>query len=243
MNDEGWSAREAQQRARLNRRQALVGGGLLAAATAGFVFKPRQTENFLGTAKLDDLVPKQFAGWQFNTASGLVLPPADQLRDKIYSQLLTRVYTRDGVPPVMVLIAYSGAQDGTIQVHRPEVCYPASGYKLTKVEPHTTELAPGIGVPSREMVAETEVRREQLIYWTRLGNHFPRTWTDQRTSVVAENFAGIIPDGVLVRLSSTGNGLLTPLLDMFARDLYGAVGPRMRRVLLGSTLGNPKPGK
>ncbi len=243
MNDESWKTRDAQGRARFSRRQTLIGGSLLVAATVGFALKPRRTENYLGTAKLDDLVPKQFAGWQFNTASGLVLPPADQLRDKIYSQLLTRVYMRDGAPPIMLLIAYSGAQDGTIQVHRPEVCYPASGYKLTKVEPHTTVLAPGIGVPSREMVAETEVRREQLIYWTRLGNHFPRAWSDQRTAVIAENFAGIIPDGVLVRLSSTGNGTVTPLLDTFARDLYDAVGPRMRQVLLGSALGNPKPGK
>ena len=42
------------------------------------------------------------------------------------------------------------------------------------------------------------------------------------------------PDGVLVRLSSAGNGVLTPLLDAFARDLYQAVGPRMRQVLLGT---------
>ena len=242
MNDEGWAVREAKEQALLNRRQTLIGGALVAAAAAGFAFKPRRTENFLGTAKLEDLVPKQFAGWQFNTASGLVLPPSDQLRDKIYSQLLTRVYAREGLPSVMLLIAYSGAQDGTIQVHRPEVCYPASGYKLTKVEPHTTMLAPGIAVPTREIIAETDVRREQLVYWTRLGNHFPRAWADQRTAVIAENFAGIIPDGVLVRMSSTGNGTVTPLLDMFARDLYHAVGPRMRQVLLGSTLSHPTPG-
>lgn len=243
MNDEGWSAQETETRAGLNRRQTLIGGSLLAAATAGLAFKPRHTENFLGTAKLEDLVPKQFSGWQFNTASGLVLPPADQLRDKIYSQLLTRVYAREGSPPIMLLIAYSGAQDGTIQVHRPEVCYPASGYKLTKIEPHTTMLAPGIGVPTREIIAETDVRREQLVYWTRVGHHFPRAWADQRMAVVAENFAGFIPDGVLVRLSSTANGQVTALLDMFARDLYRAVGPRMHQVLLGSTMPNLTPGR
>ena len=237
MNDERWIARQTEERSRLTRRQTLIGGAFLAAATAGLALKPRRTENQLGTAKLEDLVPKQFAGWQFNTASGLVLPPADQLRDKIYSQLLTRVYVREGAAPVMLLIAYSGAQDGTLQVHRPEVCYPASGYRLTNVEAHTTMLAPGIAVPTREILAETDVRREQLIYWTRLGSHFPRTWSEQRTAVIAENFAGVIPDGVLVRMSSAGNGSLTPLLDTFARDLYRAVGPRMRQVLLGSTLG------
>lgn len=220
--------------ANLSRRQTLIGSGFLLAAATSLVLKPRRTENLLGNAKLDDLVPKQIGGWQFNTASGLVLPPSDQLRDKIYSQLLTRVYVRDGQPPVMLLIAYSGSQDGTLQVHRPEVCYPASGYRLTRVEPHTLPLAPGITLPTREIVAETDVRREQLVYWTRQGSHFPTTWGEQRRAVIAENFAGIIPDGVLVRLSSAGNGVLTPLLDAFARDLYQAVGPRMRQVLLGT---------
>ena len=239
MNDERWMSRVAAERSRMTRRQTLIGGGLLAAAAAGLVLKPRRQENLLGSAKLENLVPKQFGDWRFNTASGLVLPPADQLRDQVYSQLLTRVSVHDDRPPVMLLIAYSGSQDGSLQVHRPEVCYPASGYRLTQTEPHTVPLAPGVAVPGREIVAETDVRREQLIYWTRQGSHFPTQWSEQRTAVIAENFAGIIPDGVLVRLSSAGGAGVTPFLDAFARDLYGAIGPRMRRVLLGPTLGGP----
>lgn len=237
MNDEHWVSRIAQERSRLSRRQMLIGGSFLVAATAGLVLKPRQQENLLGSAKLDDLLPKQFAGWRFNTASGLVLPPADQLRDKIYSQLLTRVYIRDGQPPVMLLIAYSGSQDGTIQIHRPEVCYPASGYKLTSVQSHAVPLAPGIAVPARAILAETNVRSEQLIYWTRQGRHFPTSWAEQKTAVIAENVAGVVPDGVLVRMSGIGDGTLIPMLDGFARDLYAAIGPQMRRVLLGPAMG------
>ena len=235
MNDERWIAREAQQRAQLSRRQTLIGGAFLAASITGLALIPRRTQNLLGTAKLDDLVPRRIGGWQFNSASGLVLPPADQLRDKLYSQLLTRSYVREGESPVMLLIAYSGAQDGTLQVHRPEVCYPAGGFRLTRVEPHTVSLAPGLAVAGRAIVAETDVRHEQLIYWTRLGSHFPTRWSEQHLAVAAENFAGIIPDGVLVRLSSTGVGDQTAVLDGFARDLVGAVGPRMRQVLLGPT--------
>lgn len=233
MNDEHWIARGSQNRARPTRRETLMGAAFLAAATAGFVLKPRRTENLLGTAKLDDLVPRELGGWRFNTASGLVLPPADQLRDKIYSQLLTRVYVRDGMAPVMLLIAYSGAQDGTVQVHRPEICYPASGYRLTRLEPHTVTLAPGSVIPSRAIVAETDVRREQLIYWTRLGRHFPTQWSGQRLAVTAENFAGVIPDGVLVRVSTTGAGEQIAMLDDFVRELIRDGGAQLRRVLLG----------
>ena len=233
MNDERWIARETEVRTRLSRRQAVIGGAFLAAAAAGLALKPRHTENLLGNAKLDDLIPKRISGWQFNTASGLVLPPADQLRDKLYSQLLTRAYVREGSAPVMLLIAYSGAQDGTIQIHRPEVCYPASGYRLTTIEPRTVPLTASLAVPARAIVAETETRREQLIYWTRLGSHFPTRWIEQRMAVTAENFAGIIPDGVLVRVSSTGDGDQMPVLGDFARELVHSIGPQARQVLLG----------
>lgn len=234
MNDERWIAREAQAQARLTRRQTLIGGAFLAAAVAGVALQPRRLQNLLAAAKLDDLVPRQIGDWQFNTASGLVLPPADQLRDKLYSQLLTRSYMREGAAPIMLLIAYSGAQDGTLQIHRPEVCYPASGFQLSSNVLHRVPLAAGsAGIPARAIVAETELRREQLIYWTRLGSHFPTRWIDQHVAVTAENFAGIVPDGVLVRISSTGTGDQIPELDDFARELVRSVGPRMRRVLLG----------
>ncbi|WP_254602761.1 exosortase-associated protein EpsI, V-type, partial [Sphingomonas bacterium] len=216
---------------------ALIGGALALAAGAGWAMQPHRTENLLGRAKLDDLVPKEFGRWAFDTASGLVLPPEDQLRDKLYSQLLTRTYAAQGGAAVMLLIAYSGAQDGTVQVHRPEVCYPASGYRLTSNEPHRVAIAPGVAVPTRAILAETEVRREQLIYWTRLGSHFPTSWAAEHSAVAAENFTGVVPDGVLVRVSSVASGVVTPMLDAFARDLYAAVGPQMRQVLLGPSAG------
>lgn len=237
MNDERWLAREAQFQARISRRQTLIGGALLATAVAGLALKPRRSENLLGAARLEDLVPKQIGDWQYFTASGLVLPPADQLRDEIYSQILTRTYVRDGDTSVMLLIAYSGAQDGTISVHRPEVCYPAGGFRLSHLEPHVFPLAPGVTVPGRAIIADNDVRHEQLLYWTRLGNHFPDRWSEQHLAVAAENFSGIIPDGVLVRLSSVGTGNRFPMLDGFAQELFRSVGPLMRRVLLGPTAG------
>ncbi|QKS01995.1 EpsI family protein [Sphingomonas sp. CL5.1] len=211
----------------------LLGGALLATAAAGFALMPRRVEKLLGDAKLDKLVPENFAGWRYQAASGLVLPPADQLRDKIYSQFVTRAYTRADGAAVMLLIAYSGAQDGTIQVHRPEICYPASGYKLTQIAGHETPLAPGLTIPSRYIVAEADLRREQLIYWTRVGDYFPAKWSAQRLAVIKENFSGVIPDGVLVRMSAVGADDARGLLDSFARDLYAAVGPRLRQVLVG----------
>lgn len=217
----------------LGRREVILAGALLAAAGTAFAMTPHRRENYLGSEKLEALVPKAFAGWSFDTSSGLVLPPADQLRDQIYNQILARSYQHADGSQVMLLIAYNGSQDGTLQVHRPEVCYPASGFKLTQIEDRITPITSTIQIPSRYIVAETELRYEQLIYWTRLGNHFPRKWAEQKWAVMQENLEGLIPDGVLVRISVVTQGDARPTLDRFAGDLYRSVGPRMRSVLVG----------
>lgn len=219
--------------AAVSRRQMAAGVTLLAASGAAYALTPRTVLRTLGTAKLDKLVPHAFGGWRFEANSGLVLPPADQLRDRIYSELLTRVYRHADGSVMMLLIAYAGTQDGSIQVHRPEVCYPASGFRLTDIEDHDVKLAPGVEVPSRYIVAETELRSEKMIYWTRLGHLFPRKWSAQRLAVMEENLKGIIPDGVLVRISTLGQGDGRPGLDRFASAMFGAVGAQMKSVLVG----------
>lgn len=216
-----------------SRRELLLGGMMLAAAGTALWATPRRYQALLGKSKLNDLVPRTFDGWSMEAVSGLVLPPPDQMSDQIYKELVTRTYSRPGQPSVMLLIAYGGSQGGVLQVHRPEVCYPAGGYRLTRIEPHVTPLAPGIEVPSRFIRAESDVRTEQIVYWTRLGSHFPRTWREQRVAVLEENLVGIVPDGVLVRLSTLAPGPVEGALDGFAASLYRAVGARMRSVLVG----------
>ena len=215
------------------RRQFLLGASCLAAATITFVRKPRLDDSFMGATKLADIVPTHFAGWNFVTASGLVLPPQDQLSSKIYHELVTRVYSRDDGQSVMLLIAYGGSQDGVVQIHRPEICYPAAGYILTTVQDHVAKLAPHVLIPSRFIIADSPSRKEQMIYWTRLGHDFPRRWSEQRLSVFEQNLEGIIPDGVLVRVSTDNPDASPSILDEFAADLYGAANSLLRRLLAG----------
>jgi len=216
------------------RRELLIGAGCLVASGTALAMKPRHQIEFLGGAKIETLVPTRFGEWAFVASSGLVLPPQDQLQDKLYTQLLTRTYANAAGAEMMLLIAYNASQDGVVQVHRPEVCYPASGYRLTTIAEHAVPLAPKLAVPSRYIVAETGLRREEIIYWTRLGSYFPRRWSDQRWAVFRQNLRGDIPDGLLVRISSIAPEVGVASLDAFARDLYAGVGPRMRRVLVGN---------
>lgn len=216
-----------------SRRELLIGGGFVLAAATAFAMKPRTHLNMLGGSKIEALVPQRFAGWSFLAASGLVLPPEDQLEKQLYSELLTRTYTNSRGMQMMLLIAYNGSQDGVVQIHRPEICYPAGGFKLTQIDEHSIPLKSGLDIPSRFIVAETGLRREQIIYWTRLGQFFPRRWSEQRWAVFEQNLEGKIPDGLLVRISSISPDVTAADLDGFARELYASVGPTMQRVLVG----------
>lgn len=218
----------------LNRRNMLIGGAMLAAVGVAYARQPTLSDPLLGKRKLDDVVPKTLGPWQFQTASGLVLPPPDQMRDEIYSDLLTRVYYAPNGDGVMLLIAYSGSQDGVIQVHRPEVCYPASGYTLTRTEERPLDIG-SREIPTRFIVAEGGGRLEQLIYWTRLGPSFPTTWLQQRVDVIEENLKGLIPDGVLVRISTNAQDSETgiAILERFAGDFIAALPAVGRRVMIG----------
>ena len=216
------------------RREMLIGGACSLAAITAFAMRPRQQVAYLGSRTIADMVPLQFASWSFVSSSGLILPPKDQLQSEIYSQLLTRTYVNQSGTSVMLLIAYSPAQDGVVQIHRPEVCYPAGGFKLVEIDEHETPLRNGFFIPSRYIVAETPVRREKIMYWTRVGKDFPRRWSEQRWAVFEQNLHGQIPDGLLVRMSSTDQGGDAAVLDRFASDLYQNVGKPMRQVLVGS---------
>ncbi len=90
----------------------------------------------------------------------------------LYSQLVTRVYSDGSGPPIMLLVAQSATQTGILQIHRPEICYTAGGYELSAIEPHMVKLPSG-EIPTLSMSATSNARTEQLIYWTRIGDHLP----------------------------------------------------------------------
>jgi len=187
----------------MDRRKMLL--GLLFASSAGVSFarQPRQRIDYLGSIKLDSLIPKIVGQWKFATTSGLVVPPEDNLASGLYSQLLTRVYVDSENPPIMLLIAQSAAQTGLLQIHRPEFCYPAGGFQLSPIA-QVTIRANGRAFTVNQLTATAPGRIEQILYWTRVGNAMPATWAQQRLTTAIDSLKGIIPDAVLIRVSTIG---------------------------------------
>jgi EpsI family protein len=218
----------------ITRRKFALGLAFASVAGVAAARQPSKNVDYLGKAKLEDVLPEKVGRWTFVSNSGLVVPPEDQLARALYSQLLTRTYMDEAGNGIMLLVAQSGSQSGILQIHRPEFCYTAGGYTLTPSVPHPVQL-PGRELPALSISATREARTEQIVYWTRIGSHLPTSWTQQRLAVAMDNLKGFIPDAVMVRVSTYGNDkpLAYADVDEFIRALMAKVTPQVRRVLIG----------
>jgi EpsI family protein len=212
-----------------DRRKFLIGALFCGAAGLAAWRSPTIHLDRLGRQKLDDLVPKQIGNWKFVADSGLVVPPNDPLLNALYSQQLTRVYSDGSNPPVMLLMAQSGSQTGFLQVHRPDFCYRASGYQISPVSPHPIDLGSQI-LPASMMDATSGGPVEHVVFWTRIGDRTPTSWTAQKLAVAEQNLRGIIPDAILIRLSviSSDGSAARAAIDAFVRQMLDAI-PATRR--------------
>lgn len=219
----------------LDRRKVVLGLGLVAASGIAQARLPVPVVPRIKEERFTALIPNKIGGFTFDSESGLVLPPSDALSDRLYDSLVTRTYSNAAGQVVMLLVAYNNKQDGVLQIHRPEVCYPAGGYTLTSVDPIDVPITQANALPAQIFGANSEARNEVVLYWTRVGDTYPRRWLDQRWAVAEANLRGIVPDGVLARVSTIGNDFprTTPLLTTFIRDLHRASGPQMRGLLFG----------
>lgn len=217
-----------------DRRKFLTGLLFGSAAAIAYVRRPRVRLDYLGSDKLETLIPKTIGPWKYETASGLVVPPDDPFEKLIYAQVLTRIYADGKNPPIMLLIAQNGSQTGFLQIHRPEVCYTAGGYQISPVTAHPIAVNGKI-VPANRMDATAGGPTEHVVYWTRVGDRIPPNWRDQKLAVAEQNLEGVIPDAILVRVSTVNNDAAAALatIDEFVAAMLNSIPPNRRSVLIG----------
>lgn len=218
-------------------RRALLAGGTLAAATGlAALLKPRKAEHRIGKAKLEDLVPATLGRWSFYTRSGVVLPELEKTVEG-YDQLLSRVYEAPGLPSVMLVIAYGSTQGGSLQLHRPEICYPSQGFTLSDTRLVPLNVGGKAPLPSRTFTARRDSRIEQVLYWSRISEWFPRSSFEEYRAILAAILNGAVPDGALVRFSAIDPDPVRTrvLLQDFAKELLNAI-PRQARSIVSGKL-------
>lgn len=218
------------------RRDLLIGGLYVAAAGAALARAPNRRRPRLESGGLEKMVPDQLGSWRYASNEGVILPTADELRDRLYDNIVSRTYLAPAAPPVMLMLAYNSEQDGVLQIHRPEACYKAGGFALTPPTPVAVTVAPGRTIAATQFAATAPDRLEQVLYWTREGDRIPNSWLGQKRDLLLANLEREVPDGMLVRVST----LLTEaaagqrLLGDFVHALLAASPARLRELLIGS---------
>lgn len=228
----------------VSRRDALFGAACVAALGTAEYLRPRNRILLMPKgARLTSMVPPRFGDWAMGGGGDIVIPKIPgSLADRLYGDQVARNYVQAGATPtdVMLLIAYGGSQNDSLQLHRPEVCYPAIGFPIVSRRLATLQLAPGAVIPVVMLTAQSGERVEDIMYWTRLGERLPQTSDEQRLVRFQAAFAGDIPDGVLVRASAVRDDAQGAprfgLLENFLRSMTIAMRPAERRALIGTKI-------
>src|SRR6267378_4531886 len=119
-----------------NRIALLITGLMFAASVGAIVARPTTKASDLGQALLD----------------------------KLYSQILTRTYVNSAGYRIMLSLAYGSDQRGSLQAHKPEVCYPAQGFALQANEAASIATSYG-AIPVRRLLTSLGARKEPVTYW------------------------------------------------------------------------------
>lgn len=222
----------------MNRRHLVFGSIALGALGTAETLRPRRRVILLQKTTVSQAMPRTFPGWDSEDTSGLVSPEqAGKLAKSLYSEMVSRnYYTSAGVGPIMLLAAYGDTQSDLLQLHRPETCYPAVGFSLKLSEPRNIAIGSKI-LPARRVIAETEQRVENIIYWTRIGERLPQSAAEQRNARLKNAMDGIVGDGILMRCSMLGEPEeCFPVLEGFVPQFIRAIAPAQRKAFVGSAL-------
>lgn len=221
----------------IRRRDLIMAGLALTAAGTAEALRPRKKLILLKGGKIDTLVPKAFGTWTAEGSNGLVSPDqAGKLAKSLYSEIVERIYhdNKTGAA-VMVLAAYGDTQSDLLQLHRPESCYPAVGFTIRSTRPKNLSLPGGAQLPVREVVATSEGRTENIVYWTRIGESLPQSASEQRKARFNDAVHGYVSDGILFRCSALGESAVCfELLEAFVPALLEATQRNGRPVLIGT---------
>lgn len=221
------------------RRTALFTGAALATSAAfGQWARPTRRMADMGPRlDLEAAIPRSFKDWQIDANVPVLLPAPDvqaQL-DAIYNQVLARTYADGRGNQVMLSIAYGGDQSKGTRAHRPEVCYPAQGFDLMAQRADQLPLPMG-QLPVRRLVTRLGSRIEPVTYWIVVGEQVATSGTQQKLAEMRYGLQGLIPDGLLMRVSTLDGDAQRAwqVQARFVADLASAIDPTRRSRFIGS---------
>jgi EpsI family protein len=220
----------------------IIAGGFLAALAAmSPLLEPhRILARELPPLHLESDVPTRMGDWRQDDSIHAILPSPDvqEQLDKIYSQQLSRTYVNSVGNRIMLVIAYGEDQTGKESVaHLPEGCYPAQGFVISPRPARPVPLE-GRELGVTRLVASHGARVEPITYWTTVGGKTFHSDLQRRYSRIRTALDGVIPDGMLVRVSSIDRDEQRAFLlhDDFVMALRANLAPKVLPRVLGDAL-------
>jgi len=211
---------------------------MLVAAAGAAATPTRRLAQELPPLDLETDVPQRFGNW---TTDRLVVPvlPAAEVQEKLaalYNKLLTRTYMDEQGRRIMFVIAYGADQaDRMSLAHLPEACYSSQGFEVKSSVP---VVVPVNNRPFSLVRLRTRKgpRVEPVTYWTTVGDEVLVNETRRRWVRAKYSLRGIIPDGMLVRVSSIDphEDAAFELQASFVSDLFKGLSVPTRGRLFGS---------
>lgn len=213
---------QAERRWALMAAAAMVGAAGLAA-----VGQPKQVDLTGRLAiPLEQIFPSQVGNWTIDqSAAGLTISARELgQRFQMYSQVLERTYINPQGERVMLSVAYGGDQSGSVQMHRPEVCYQSAGFRVSGQHDYKLPLG-AFGLAATRLLAQTDTRPEPITYWTVLGDEVIRDKHSFQFAQITAGLRGQVADGMLVRISTidADSTRAYAVQTRFAQSLYQAV--------------------
>lgn len=213
---------------------------MCAASLAGVAARPSTKAVDAGNAiSLESMVPRGFGDWKElpDQVVQIVNPETKQLLDKLYSQILSRTYVNKDGYRIMLSMAYGDDQRGGLQAHRPEVCYPAQGFTVGKIEDGALPTPFG-SIEVRRVGTHLGARNEPVTYWLTVGDQVIKSDFDKRVAQIRLGLTGQIPDGLLFRISSidADNAHGYSMHQKFASEMLKAVPAGTRKQLSGLSM-------
>lgn len=210
---------------------------MLSASGLAVALKPADRVADHGAAiPLGSMIPQQFGNWrqEEGVPTQVIDPQLKQATDKIYRQTLSRSYVNEAGYRIMLSIAYGGDQRDSMQVHKPEVCYPAQGFSLLGQKSGSLKTAQGV-IPVTRIVASLGNRHEPVTYWTTVGSQVVKGGFEKKLAEMRYGLAGRIPDGLLFRVSSidSRDEAAFEMQQEFVGQLLAATSPEARARLAG----------
>ncbi len=225
------------------RRDIVIGGAFFAAASLAHALTPRRHMSLMGRTPLEQMIPQHFGGWRLQPGATAAPEREDSLAQQLYDQIVTRQYLDAAALPVTLLCAHGPVQTDALQLHRPEVCYPAFGYDLTDDQSEVVHFPSQMMLPIRRFTARKGGVHTQVSYWVRIGEDTPASAMAQRIAIIRAAMAGVIGDGMLVRLSTMlpDNIDAAALHHRFLFEWVSAILPQHRAAFIGARANGLRP--